>query len=272
VYAENLLRLIDRSACSLPVLALVVIRVESPMNSRFTSSSGAKSSRKRKRRFLGELDLVKHKARSTEGGLQRSKLIMSKANSAFRSNSHSGGANNMMSYASIEMMVGRLGEARRFTRDSVFVDFGCSAGGVCLYIAQRFGCPCYGIEKEHEPLRLANDAARKCGLSKLCSFIEADFTSPQFVDGWLERIGATHVFVYDKVFSKRSWDVLFTLIERGPSLVGASCAVKKGCKLPETFEKIGDTTKSAMLMGGKSGYALQVWRKVNDQGKKLLAN
>jgi hypothetical protein len=155
------------------------------MSSRFTSSSGAKASRKRKRRFVGELDLLKHKARSTERGLQRSKVIVSKANSTFRS---TGGANNMMSCASIEMMVGRLDMALKITRDSVFVDFGCSAGGVCLYVAQRFGCACYGIEKEHEPLRLALEAAQKCGLSKLCSFIEADFTSPQFVDGWLERI------------------------------------------------------------------------------------
>jgi hypothetical protein len=68
------------------------------------------------------------------------------------------------------------------------------------------------------------------------------------------------------VFSKRSWDALFNLIEHGPSLVGASCAVKKGCQLPTAFEKVGDTTKPAMLMGGKSGYALQIWRKVNDQG------
>jgi hypothetical protein len=61
----------------------------------------------------------------------------------------------------------------------------------------------------------------------------------------LNRIGATHVFAYDKVFSKRSWDPLFALIEQGPAVVGASCAVKKGCVLPDAFDVIGENTKDA---------------------------
>jgi hypothetical protein len=78
------------------------------MNGRFTSTSGAKASRKRVTRFATERDMLKQKTRATEQGLKRSKLIVMKTNSVFSNNSHSGGANNVMSYAAIEMMVCRL--------------------------------------------------------------------------------------------------------------------------------------------------------------------
>jgi hypothetical protein len=80
-----------------------------------------------------------------------------------------------------------------------------------------------GVEKE-----LARESAQTFGLLKLCTFIEADFTAPQFRDrpgGWLNRIGATHA--YDKVFSNRSWDPFFALIEHGPSVVGASLRLRR---------------------------------------------
>jgi hypothetical protein len=110
--------------------------------------------------------VLKHKTRSTEQGLKRSKTVVTKTNSTFSSNSHSGGANNVMSYGAIEMMVCRLDEARKFTRDSVFVDLQCYVRGSTVHV---IGCACYGVEKESEPLKLPHKSAQTFGLAKLCT-------------------------------------------------------------------------------------------------------
>ena len=235
------------------------------MSGRFTSLSGSKASRKRQRHFTSEREQLRHKLKSTKEEKKRTIQATNKTNHAFLKQPHSGGTNNVMTCSSIEMLAARLNEARKFTLRSVFVDFGCSAGSLCLYIAQRYRCSCIGIEKEVEPVRLAIDVAASSGLSKQCTFIEADFNDEaQFAQGWLERVQATHVFAYDKVFSKGSWDKLFATIAAAPAgLVGANCAVKRGCHLPESLVKIGEPTKRALLCGGKSGYALQLWQVVH---------
>lgn len=206
---------------------------------------------------------MQRKTRSSKHGKRRATQVAEKTNRAFMRHPGSGGANNVMSRASIEALAAHLDGARKFTRRSVFVDFGCSAGALCLYIAQRYGCWCIGIEKEAEPLSVARSAATTAGwaVGRRVQFIEGDFTEPQFGPGWLERVGATHVFAYDKVFAPADWNALFGRIAAGPTgLVGASCAVKRGCRFPDALEKLGEPTEAARLCGGKSGYALQLWR------------
>ena len=166
-----------------------------------------------------------------------------------------------MSRAAVEMVVASLDERRKLTSRSVFVDFGCSMGGVCLYVAQRFDCQCYGMERETELVRLARQSvAAQTRLSRLCSFVEADFESFA-IGSWLDRIGATHVLAYDKVFTVDAWNALFRGIsECSLVLCGIVCAQKKDCRLPDSFRVVGAPTRPVMLVGGKSGYRMRVWQ------------
>lgn len=235
------------------------------MSHKFTSDTARCASRKRKRRFGGSerMKLVQ-KERSTEYGKKKSKAVVETVNGDFLRSLVSEGSNNMMGCAGVETAVEALNEASHVTRDSCFVDFGCSAGGICLYMAQRYGCKVYGIDKNSDCVRLAREAAERHGLSHLCTFLEADFARSEFNGAsWLHHIGATHVLAYNKVFSLRTCKVLFETLARGPSdLVVCCCALKRGFKVPVNhFEKVGSSTDRAVLIGGKSGYALQVWRR-----------
>lgn len=118
------------------------------MSHKFTSDTGRCASRKRKRRFGGSerMKLVQ-KERSTEYGKKKSKAVVERVNGDFLRSLVSEGSNNMMGCAGVETAVEALSEASCVTRDSCFVDFGCSAGGICLYMAQRYGCKVYGIDR-----------------------------------------------------------------------------------------------------------------------------
>lgn len=157
------------------------------MSQRFTSVSGRCASRKRKRRFVSERKKLELKERSTNHGKKKSKLVVEEVNKDFE------GSNNMMVCAGVETAAEALVGAAKMSSRSCFIDFGCSAGGMCLYMAQRYGCKVYGVDKNVECIRLAREAAQKAKLSHLCTFLEDDFTLPHFVK-WFHEIGATHVF------------------------------------------------------------------------------
>ncbi len=79
--------------------------------------------------------------------------------------------------------------------------FGCKAYGVEVrsWIRQFFCvADCFSsVQVETEPVRLARAQAEREGLTPLCTFLENSFAEDFFV-GWLEKVGATHVFAYDK--------------------------------------------------------------------------
>jgi len=151
--------------------------------------------------------------------------------------------------------------AKKITRDSVFVDFGCSVGGVCMYVASRFGCKVIGIEKDANTVTLGERYLLNHGdtrLRRLCSLIHADFVD--IVDGaFLWKNGVTHVFAYDIVFSPDAWHALFRVLASGPPLVGVSCARKRDCPLPESFNILQKSAKPVALTGSPSKFKVVSW-------------
>ncbi len=226
--------------------------------------------------------------------------VLRRSNRLFAAHPCSSGSNNVCTVSGARVVTQALASVRALDANSVFVDFGCSAGGVCLYVAAHYKCRVYGVEvtkekkkekrkeKQHrvvffvfsyfqqkknktkqnktkpkvesEPVRLAAARARAEGLDGRCSFLEGSFHEKRF-EGWLAAIGATHIFAYDKVFSAEHWNHLFgKLISNGPQVVGISCAQKKGCTLPQSFEVVIERTQPASVMGGKAGFQLRVWK------------
>lgn len=207
------------------------------------------------------------------------------------------GVNAGSTASGVQEIVRLLDQAKKITRDSVFVDFGCSVGGVCMYIAARFGCRVIGIEKDANTVELGRNflqgerhLKKKRGrkrknqltegdregikpssvpvaVTKLCRFIVGDFT--EVVDGdFLHQKGVTHVFAYDAVFSPEPWHKLFDMLAAGPPIVGVSCARKRGCKLPEGFVVLDKSTKPIGLTGSPSKFKVMSWQNFSDASNK----
>lgn len=173
------------------------------MSTRFTSSSARKANKKRKKRF----DRVTIWSVQKKSNTEVVKANVRHANALFRQSLVSGGSNNASSCADIARVIDAMDAARKFTRNSVFVDFGCGSGAVVRYVSERFNCKCYGIERFQELL----DFAQSSPSSRRCVWLQCDFT--ELPATWLASIGATHVFAFDGVFNSSNWNM--TLLQEG---------------------------------------------------------
>lgn len=232
------------------------------MATRFNSISGAAATRKRKRRFPEAREKAATKKRSLPGSVKCFTSMVTSLNGQLCRSLFGTGVNSGSTVSGVQEVVRLLDAGKKITRDAVFVDFGCSVGGVCMYIAARFGCKTIGIEKDANTVRIGQKflAGLDGSLSRLCSFIIGDFT--KVVDeAFLWRQGVTHVFAYDAVFSPDSWHVLFhQLLASGPPIVGVSCARKRECKLPEEFTILQKSAKPIGLTGSPSKFKVVSWK------------
>lgn len=182
----------------------------------FNTESGRKANKKRKRRY-GRVtrDQVWKKP-----NLEDAKLAAQRSNAAFRASLISGGSNNACGCADMMRIINRMDEERKFTRDSVFVDFGSGSGAVVCYLAERFKCKCYGVERSKELVEFAHE--QSIGNNRRCVWIQEDFTA--LSPTWLAEIGATHVFAFDAVFDRSNSVSQCDRCKGCAGLVGASTA------------------------------------------------
>lgn len=219
---------------------------------RFGSLSGSFASRKRKRRFSATRRPQREEEELTG--------IVKDLNKKLCKSLHGTGVNSGSTPSGVQEVYRLLNKGKRLTRDSVFVDFGCSVGGVCLYVAWRAGCKVIGIEKDENALQFGRDfLANHPALARKCQFIAGDFA--KVVDeSFLMKHGVTHVFAYDAVFSPDTWHMLFERLAAGPPIVGVSCARKRECPLPPGFTVLEKSAKPIGLTGSPSKFKVVSWK------------
>lgn len=147
----------------------------------FTKQTSRLANARRKKRFPKECrkrDEVVYKERAqrhTEEQQHRS-MIRQRINGLLRDLA-SGGSNNAISCAGIEIVVLRLNKMRCLTPSSVFVDLGCSIGIPSIYVAMLTGARAIGIEKDARVVDKARRNAEACGVAELCAFVCMDLRS-----------------------------------------------------------------------------------------------
>lgn len=124
------------------------------MATRFDKVSGALASRNRKRRYTGHRGKALAKKRNRSASKERCASMVSSVNGQLCRSLFGTGVNSGSTLSGVLEVVRLLDCAKKITRDSVFVDFGCSVGGVCMFIAARFGCKVIGIEKDANTVAL----------------------------------------------------------------------------------------------------------------------
>lgn len=232
------------------------------MSTRFNCVTGAAASRKRKRRISGASGSVacSSSKRSRPASKKKANELVGRMNGKLCRSLFCTGVNSASTPGGVEEVARLLDQAKKITRDSVFVDFGCSVGSVCVFVAARFGCKVIGIEKDVDAVQLGKKSlASYPALQRLCHFIVDDFVNVVNLN-FLTRNSVAHVFAYDAVFSPDSWHMLFNVLAQGPRVVGVSCARKRDCKLPEKFETICKSKKPIGLCGSPSKFKVVSWR------------
>jgi SAM-dependent methyltransferase len=191
----------------------------------------------------------------------------------WRDNLTSGGENNSISYAGIRKVGDQLHEMRNFTSNSVFADIGSGAGIPQIYIALKYGCHTYGIERDLKLVNIADGYAREAGVSHLCTFEHKDIEDLKTDTTWFSDRRVTHLFTFDGVFDA-VWKVLYKTIIATPStIVGAS--TRKKIKQYGRFFKRNftglDKRTNAPLAGGTSSFVVGYWIKEGDDGYSNLS-
>lgn len=228
----------------------------------FTPETSQDALRKRKSRFSRVNVSARIARKAKKANKTRVKRTVAKMNVAFRNNTASGGANNAMTAGSVEAVLASLSGAKRLTKNSVVVDFGCGSGNVLAAAVLRYGVKAYGIEKD-EAAYVAACANVKTSMTsenaRRIHLFFADFNEKRFGCEWLHTIGATHVVVFDKAFNRESVENLFTTFSEGPSVIGVSSA-RPNCnvKIPIWFVSLGAVEKPVSIIGGQK-FKMQIW-------------
>ncbi len=74
--------------------------------------------------------------------------------------------------------------------NDVVLDAGCGVGGSSIYLAQHIGCQVKGITLSEKQIGVANENARKRGVSDLVSFEVQDYTKTSFEEASFDVVWA----------------------------------------------------------------------------------
>jgi SAM-dependent methyltransferase len=182
----------------------------------------------------------------------------------WRANPVSGGTNNSISAAGIQVIAKKLHAKRSFNSYAVFLDIGSGAGIPCIYMALKFGIRCIGIEKSPELVTIAKAYATLAGLSEdrcrfLCKDAATDLSSNFYV-----KHGVSHVMVFDACFGADALERLYRRLSRTKdfNLVGCSTARTRPY-WQKHMKQLGGSTKSVKMCGrGASSFRFAVWKLV----------
>ena len=231
------------------------------MSWRFSSETGRAANKKRKRRYAPITEATVSKKKDYKKLKTDTKSIIQ----GWRANLYSGGSNNSIGFAGLKRVIDEMHRVEPFSRRSVFVDFGCSAGTPSFYVSNRFRCKSIGLDYDGKLIEIAKGLAREFDSAKRCSFEERDFTTLD--RDWLKHVGATHVFAFDGVFEVENWTMLFhEIIGSVSGLTGASVSkfrrLNRGRQWPNEMQLIGEPLNGIKLVGGTSSFNFGVWRTV----------
>lgn len=172
----------------------------------------------------------------------------------------SGGSNNAISCAGIEVVVQRLNKLRGFTASSVFVDLGCSIGIPSIYVAMLTGARTIGIEKDAVLVAKARRNAERCGVGGLCTFVCMDLNDLK--PSWFVKHGVTHVMAFDAVFGAETLAKMYRcLASVRMGLVGAGTSENAKFWVPTALLQVGHSSSGIKLAGrGASTFRFRFWR------------
>lgn len=228
----------------------------------FTRETSRGALKKRKSRFTRINVTAKVARKAKHINRVRVKRTVARQNAAFRNNTASGGANNAMTPTSVETVLEALSCARRLTKDSVVVDFGCGSGNVLVAAVLRYGAKAYGIEKDEAAYEAACANVKKLESPeemRRIHLLSGSFNEKRFGPNWLRAIGATHVVMFDKAFNIESAESLFKTLSAGPHVVGVSSTRPNSkVKLPRSFVDLGSIEKPVAVIGGQK-FKMKLW-------------
>ena len=197
---------------------------------------------------------------------QVTKIVLNR----FRGLNKSGGTNNSIGLAGLERIIDAMHAIVPFTKDSIFIDFGCGAGVPGYYVHARFGCKCVGLDYDPELIRIAKYFQERFSTKADngtydCKFFEFDFKNVTVT--MLQQSQMTHCFCFDEVFDAETWNHLFWELLGKCGLqgfVGCSTSKKQYAYLPPILVPIGGTIKGAM-MNAKSPMTFRCWQYQEEQ-------